>query len=157
MKTWLRWLLIVLSVGGGFTGIAVTFEALFRNEASLGVWLACGFAILLYMFVVVSGLIFADSPTRTLPLVAALIIQIPWVSSPIFDYGFCAGFRISAGLLDGKIVLNGRLGSYFEIFFFGSSHPWGVGINFFALLVLILLLRYRRTPDTALEPTPTAP
>jgi hypothetical protein len=143
MNTWLRWVFIVLSVGGGFTGIAVTTEALFRNEAGLGTWLICGLAILFYLFIVVSGLIFADNPARTFPLVAALIVQIPWVSSPVFVYSICAGSGVSAGLLDGKVVLNWRFGSSFEFFILGG-HPWGAGINFFALLALILLLRYGR-------------
>jgi hypothetical protein len=155
MKTWLRWILIVISVGGGFTGITFTTETLFRQEASLAAWLICGFAILLYLFIVVSGLIFADNPRRTLPLIAALIIQIPWVSSPFFVYGFCTGFRVAAGILDGKIVFNFRFGSYFEFFILGS-HPWGAGINFFAVVALILLLRYSQRPKKALEPTGTA-
>jgi len=145
MKTWLRWLLIVLSVGGGFTGVAVILEALFRKESNLATWIVGGFAAFLYIFTIASGLIFADNPKRTLPLMAALIFQIPWVSSPIIVYDFCSGFRVAAGILDGRITLNWRLGSYFEIFFFGSSHPWGAGINFFALLVLIVLLRNSRT------------
>jgi len=154
MKTWLRWVFIVISVGGGFTGIAIISEAMFRQEASLATWMIYGIAMILYLFTVVSGLIFADNPRRTLPLMVALIVQIPWVSSPIIVYSFCAGFRIAAGLLDGKIVLNWRLGSYVEIFLFGSSHPWGAGINFFAVLALILLLRYSRTPNKSPEPTP---
>jgi hypothetical protein len=71
-------------------------------------------------------------------------------------YSFCAGFRITAGLLGGRLVANYRFGSDFQFFIFGD-HPWGIGINFFAVLVLILLARYGRTPNPALEPTATAP
>jgi hypothetical protein len=153
MKTWFRWVLLVVAIGGSFTGLVVTVQAMSQQEA--GGLISClfyGIAVVLYLFTIVSGLLFADNPKRIIPLMIAFGLQIPWVSSPILVYSFCAGFRITAGLLDGRLVTNYRFGSDFQFLIFGD-HPWGVGINFFAVLILILLAWYSRTPPMRVEIT----
>jgi hypothetical protein len=79
MKPWLRLTLITATVGGGFTGIAVTVQALLnpQNQSPL---LLMGFFLALFTYVTVSGLIFVQNPERKRPLIAALAIQIPWIS-----------------------------------------------------------------------------
>jgi hypothetical protein len=153
MKMWLRWILLVLTIGGGFTGLVVTLQAMFQSgDVGLGSLIIFSAFVALYIFTVVSGLFFADNSKCTNPLIVALGLQIPWVSSPILAYGFNAGFRINAGLTDGKLSVSYRLGSDFMFSFF-QGRTWGFTINFFALLILVLLLKYSRTPNIALAPT----
>jgi hypothetical protein len=153
MKTWFRWILLALTIGGGFTGLVVTVQAMFQSEgASFFQFLLFGGFAALYLFTVVSGLLFADNPKCTIPLMIVLILQIPWISSPILTYTFCAGFRITAGLVSGRFAASWRFGSDWQVFIL-QGQPWGAGINLFAALVLVLLLRFTRTPDAVPGPT----
>jgi len=145
MKTLFRWILLVLAIGGGFTGLVITVQAMFQSEAnSLPSFVICGVFVILYIFTIVSGLLFADNPRCTIPLMVSMVLQTPWLSSPILVYSFGAGLRITVGYVDGSFSAGYRFGSDFQFFILGD-HPWGIGINLFAVAVLILLMIYRRT------------
>ncbi len=160
MKTWLRLTLITITVGGGFTGIVLTFLSLQapqnRDFPNLEV-LASFFA--LYCYVIGSGLVFVCDPQRTRPIMMALAAQIPRISSPVIAYKFCAGFE---AFFDVKVAPPGlRLEGQF--FFLGSQGhfamlreaPWSAGVNIFALVMLVLLWRSVRESNSAVpEPTP---
>jgi hypothetical protein len=91
MKIWLRLALITTTGGGGFTGIALTLS-LFRSQGTgfPSLILLIGFLVL-YVFVLTSGLLFVRDPQRTGPLLAALAVQIPYISTPLIVYKFAAG------------------------------------------------------------------
>src|SRR5690242_1769351 len=73
MKPWIRLTLIVMTVGGGFSGFARTLEALFdSSRASTLNQLFKVVFLGLYAFVAASGLLFVQDPTRTGTLRAAL-------------------------------------------------------------------------------------
>ena len=157
MKRWFRWILILLTVGGGFTGLVTTVQAMSQPEVTgLIYFLIYGAFVILYLFTVLSGLLFADNPRCTIPAVVALALQIPWVSSPILAYSFSAGFRLSVVLSGAGISFGYRFGSDWQFFLF-RDRPWAIGANIFSLVVLILLRIYTRTPNKALQPTATAP
>ena len=161
MKTWLRLTLITMTVGGGYAGIVVMLQALMtpqnRDFPNLEI-LASFFG--LYSYVIASGLVFVCNPQRTRPMMMALAAQIPRISSPLIAYKFCAG---AESFFDVKIAPPG-LRFEGELFFFGSrchvamlrEAPWSMGVNIFALLMLVLLWRAVRPSDSAArEPTPT--
>jgi hypothetical protein len=85
-------------------------------------------------------------------LIIALALQVPWVSSPLFAYKFTAGFQVCAALMGGHPVGGFRLGSDFQINFF-QPLPWGIGVNFVALALLILLVRATWKSNTSPAPT----
>src|SRR5690242_10285691 len=105
MKTWLRWILLTLTIGGGFTGLAVTLQATFQSEIDVFSGIIAGLVSLLYLFVIVSGLLFAENSKRIFPLIVAFAFQIPFISSPVFTYSFSAGFRVTTGIVGGKLHL----------------------------------------------------
>jgi hypothetical protein len=153
MKQWLRLTLVTMTIGGGFTGVAITLQAMFTHEQSpLGYVLMLMF-LALFAFVTISGIVFVHNPNRTSLLVVALVLQVPWVSSPIFAYKFAAGFQVCGAVMGGHFAGGFRLGSDFQINFF-QQLPWGIGINFFALALLILLIRATWTPNTMTTPPP---
>jgi hypothetical protein len=152
-----------MTVGGGFTGFALTFQALLsglssHTEPPLNL-LIMGIFLLLNAGVAASGLLFVHDSRSTLPLVASLAIQVPWISSPLLTYRFATGL---------EFVLNAtgpEKGEEFTLHFawkcfVGSSwslsvsqqHPIGVGINLWALAMLILLRRSIRTPAPTTQP-----
>ena len=154
MKTWLRLTLITMTVGGGFTGVALTLQTLLGLLGRQPLNFVLGAGILaLYVFVTVSGLLFVQNLRRTGPLVVSIALQVPWVSSPLIAYRFAAGFQVSAAFIGGRFNGGVRLGSDFQINVL-QQLPWGAGANIFALIVLVLLVRSLQAPNPALQQTP---
>lgn len=155
MKTWLRLLLVLETVGGGFTGMVVIFSAFSSHSIIQDLLLVVFFA--LYGFVTASGLLFVHNPKRTALLKAALALQIPVVALPFFLYEFASGlfafFTWSIPLSQNRIGFhfnwNIFFGARFQILF-GSNHsPLVFGVNIAALLLLILLHHATQSSDPA--------
>jgi hypothetical protein len=152
MSTWLRLALITMTVGGGFAGLCSVVQAFFKSEGGSPVTMGL-FAVMLvfYLFVIASGLLFVQHPQNTRPLFAALIIQVPWFSSSWFAYKFTTGFDVLFGMLypqgGGSLTFrwNFFLGGESQ-FTFGQSAPFILGINLWALAMLVLLHRSARLP-----------
>jgi hypothetical protein len=171
MNTWLRLTLITMTVGAGFTGVALSLQALITspNRGTKNLLLAT-LMLVLYTYVMAAGLVFAHSPRRTGPLFAALAMQAPWISSSLLLYKFAAGFeafvRANYSQDAGVLTLN------FDGFFFGSrstvailqQNPLGLGVNLWAAVLLILLWKstwvvpapMTQSVSTSAESTPVA-
>ena len=153
MKTWLRLTLIAMTVGGCFTGIALTFQALQtprnRDLPNLEM-LALLFA--LYTYVIGSGLVFVYDPQRTRPMMVALAMQIPRISSPLIIYKFCAGFEaffdVKIAPPDPRFEWQLFFGSRAQFAMLGEA-PWSVGVNILALTMLLLLWKVVRASNLA--------
>ena len=158
MKHWLRLLLILLTVGGGFCGFAITWQSLCNVLKSSGnnpvnIILLVIF-LALYGLAVASGLVFSQDQRKSAFLFASLILQIPWVSSPVFSYRFTAGLHATVGVVGGNWIGGISLGSDWQCALFQQA-PWGFGLNLFAVFMLILLAQSVRTSKRDLEPTIT--
>jgi hypothetical protein len=146
MKSWLRLTLVTVTVGGGFAGVAMTLRSLPTAHSQPPIYYAFALAALaLFTFVTISGLIFVHDSERTGLLIISLFIQIPWVSSPIIAYKLATGFQVSVVFIGGRFAGGFHLGSDVQLNLF-RQFPWGVGINLFALVLLILLLRSAQVP-----------
>ncbi len=144
MKTWLRWLLLTISVGGGFTGLVLNFQMFFHPQFEQPIYvILIGAFTVLYGFVLVAGLLFADDPNYSTPLLIALCLQIPSISSPILVYRFSTGLPIIFSIMGGKLSASVRLGGEWQFNLF-QEFPWGFGIDLCALILFILLITYRR-------------
>lgn len=157
MKTWLRLLLVVSTVGGGFTGFSITTSAFSSFiEHGLATELVGLSMMALYAFVTAAGLLFVYDSRHTRPMLAAIALQIPWVSLPVFEYHFAAASYVAVTLgppqRAGQIVTYGLiadLGANCK-FRFASvlEGPWSVGINLFAVLLYVLLQVSVRVPGS---------
>ena len=146
MKRWLRWILITLTIGGGYAGLVYGVEAMFQQKAGEPInLLLCAAIIVVYGFIIVSGLLFAENPGNRFPLVLAWVLQIPWFSSSVLTYGFAAGARLSVVFRESSLICGWRFGSDFQLMLF-QNNPIGIGVNFFAILIVIILVKYLRTP-----------
>ena len=161
MTTWLRMVITLVTVGGGFTGFVGTIQVLTGTPGGLrgaqGM-LFLGFAAL-YAYLVVAGLLFVHNPRRLLPALIGVAIQLPFVSSPAVSYRCSSGFHATVGIVGSNLVAAFRLGSEIQ-FTLLQPQPWGVGVNLFALLLLILIVRERirqAAPTTPAPWTPLAP
>jgi len=156
MKHWFRLSLILLTVGGGFCGFAITWQSLCNvlkssennpvNIILLVIFLA------LYGLVVASGLVFAHDQRKSAFLFVSFILQVPWISSPVFSYRFTAGLHATVGNVGGNWIGGISLGSDWQCALMQQA-PWGFGLNLFAVFMLILLARFVRTSKSLLEPT----
>lgn len=148
-----------MTVGGGFAGFAGTLPSLFNSPGASTFKLVLILIFMgLYVFVTVSGLLFVANPVRTGPLVAALALQIPWISSSLIVYKFAAGaqafFIIGSPENENAIVHLGGdvlLGSSWK---FGllQENPLRFGVNLAALAILLLLLRALRPSSSVASP-----
>jgi hypothetical protein len=165
MKPWLRLTLITITVGGGFAGLAATLQALFNSPGASTLNLLVMIVFMgLYAFVMVSGLIFVHDPRRTGPVVAALAIQIPWISSPLIVYKFAAG--VQAFVMAGSPEKANSIGVHFYWdLLLGSSwrfavlqdNSWGVGLNVAALAILAMSWQALRWGRQSTSPTNAEP
>ena len=156
MKTWLRLLLILMTVGGGFTGFAFTLQGLFSASSVLNFLLTLAF-VGLYSFVTISGLLFVQDPSRIRPILAALAIQVPSISLPFFAYHFAAGFDTFVGLRSAQagdqtsFHLSGLIGGMWQLAFL-RDNPLLIGINPVALTLFLILWRARQQSRCPNEP-----
>lgn len=148
-------MLITLTVGGGFMGFVQTLWPLFDPENQEPIYKVIMMAFLmLYAFVIFSGLLFVQNQRRIAPLRLALWLQVPWISSPVITYQFVSGFHVTAGITGGYLNADLRLGSGW-IFYFFTESPWGFGINLFAVFMLVLLARSMKTSNNIALPSRT--
>ncbi len=164
MKPWLRLTLITTTVGGGFTGFAATFRALqsglsSHSQPTLNL-LTMVLFLILNAGVTASGLSFVYDPNRTEGLIASLAIQIPCISTSLITYRFATGCELVlsiTGPAKGE-DLAFHLG---WAYFLGSSwtlsiseeRQFGLGVNVWALTMLVLLWRSVRIRLPAVQPT----
>ena len=98
--------------------------------------------VLVYGFIIVSGLLFVQDARKTRPLMVALAIQIPWLSTPVLVYRLAAGLHLTVGFIgtSGNLSLTSKflLGSTWE-FALGRDDNVGLGVNLVALLLVMLL------------------
>ncbi len=146
MKPWLQGTLICLSVGGGFSGAALSLTLL-RNAKLMPALIPIVF-IFMYGFVAAAGVMFALDRRKTKPLLTAFALQIPYLGSPWLTYKFGAGL-IAAGFIGGPSAADNigvRVGGewFFGAFWrFGlmENAPWVLGVNIVPLAILIILRR----------------
>ena len=150
----MRRLHLILTIGGGFLGMVVTLQAFVAAKESNPLFYAMLAAfVALYGYGVFAGLRLAEHEEEKKHLMVFYWLQVPWISSPIIAYHFASGFHVSGGFMDWKLSGLFRIGSDWQFSLFQSA-PWGLGVNAFALVMAILLLK--KEPNQALEPTSTA-
>jgi hypothetical protein len=136
-----------MTVGGGFTGLAISFQLLLSPQARQPAsFVLTSVSLALFAFVTFSGLLFVHNAQRTRPMVVAMALQVPRFSSPLVAYKLSAGFQLVVALMGGRFNTSFRVGSDFQLNLL-QQLPWGAGVNLFALLILILLLRCPEAPN----------
>lgn len=149
-----------MTVGGGTEGLLAIMKGFFKHQAhDAGFFFFWGLAVALYIMTIISGLLLVDGPKRTLPLIIVFMLQILSFSSPILGYHFTAGGRAVIGFSfmkpsDWNYFVNCIFGSHFELSWQDPNQPWGAGINLLAVAMLVLVVLYRRTPNSPSAPTP---
>jgi hypothetical protein len=134
---WLRRLLVILLIGGGFTGVALITEFVFPPMKSIARITLLGF-VCIYCYGIFIGLKLSEGTASLKYLRLYFALQIPFVSSPIITYRFGSGLQVTLAITESGLTSICRLGSEFQ-FAISSSAPWGIGVNFVGLAILFLL------------------
>ncbi len=144
MNTWIRLLLVTMTVGGGFTGVILVTQLLLSPQSqNTGNLIIMLIFVLLYLFILISGLIFVQNPDRTALLFVSLAIQIPVIHSPLISYQLTSGFSFIPGITSNGFNFDLRFGNPFFLYFF-KGPPWGAGVNFVAFVLLLILVHHVR-------------
>ena len=141
MGKWLRRVSGVLTLGGGFAGIAV-IAAQFLSNVPSGVSLTISIAfILVFAWGLVAGvLVLEGSRLGTYLSLPYWLLQVPYFALPWVLYEFSSGAQLALAVRGVGFSYSWSLGARFNLFF-GSDVDWFVGVNIFALAMFVLLLR----------------
>jgi len=109
IKLWLRFLLLINSIGGGCIGLSAIGSMASNAELTFGNLVLFGVFIALFSFGVFAGLLLSVPSASRIGLIRAyLLLQIPILSSPYFGYQFISGsaFQFPLGRLDREWIHN---------------------------------------------------
>ena len=153
MNVWFRRLLLILTIGGGFVGVARTIQFFSHVDKVIAYVVLLAF-VCLYGYGIFLGVKLSEGPAPLRHLRVYFGLQIPFISSPIVAYRFATGFQTTIAITQSGLGWDVRfLGSEGQ-FAILSQEPWGVGINVIASAIVFLLYsRLAVVPeDATLEP-----
>lgn len=171
MNRWIRRLLLVAEIGGGFLGLALVLHTLMAKPVNTVTAVVSAIFSGLFLFGIIAGLALVERPALGLRLSAVYqALQVPVFASPLVTYLFMSGLMVGVVVRpqNGFPNLSANLyfGSQFQ-FFIHQSAPLQVGINLVPVALLIALrstmraiARPRRPgtlAKTGTSPAPHAP
>jgi hypothetical protein len=143
---------LILTIGGGFLGLAITLQGFFTaKEFNAPFFLLLAAFVTLYGYGIFAGLRLVDNPDEKKHLAVFYWLQVPWISSPILVYRFASGFHVTCVFVESKLGCFFRVGSDWQVSLFRPA-PWGIGVNAFALALVVLL--FKKAPTETPKPTP---
>lgn len=156
LKTAGRILIILVTVGGGTAGfLEIAAHLIDSKTTSAAALVLLWICLALYSLMIAAGLVFIYRPRRDWMMRAALLLQIPWIDLQGFRYHLSsfADWRVT---LDSPPIGNAwsaaihyGLGSDVGIRIGGApAHGWSVGVNLFAIFVLLVWLLYTWKDET---------
>jgi hypothetical protein len=137
MRTWLRRLHLLLTVGGGFNGVTICLLGLwpaYEQKPAAVIVMAVG--IVLFACAIVIGMRVFEGRTARMPLLWFYALQIPILSSPGFSFHISAGAHFNVGFVGAALMWHAQLGADYAASLL-SDDPWGLGVNLFALALFI--------------------
>ena len=139
MNVWLRRFLVVLTVGGGFAGLVLTLQGIFVAQKPFWATYAIGLIFFaLYAYGIFIGIFLSEGREPIWQLLFYFALQIPFISSPLFAYRFCAGLQVTVAVIGIGLGWDARFGSEWQ-FAILSSAPLGFGVNLVALMIVFVL------------------
>lgn len=153
MNRWLKYVLLLNTVGGGLVGLVVMLPARAQAAGDLPNRLLLAVMTGIFCLGLYAGWKLVRQEAAGLRWGKAfLLLQLPFVSSPLFGYGLvsAAGLRLSCGVLaDGRLAFttDSRLGSFVWLSVLQGA-PVGFGVNLVALVLVVLVARAQRDRRT---------
>ncbi|WP_139304889.1 hypothetical protein [Microbulbifer marinus] len=158
MKNYQRRVIGILTLGGSFTGVVLSAEQLMSVSGVMPVLIYVAFTAL-YAWGVWLGIAVLENLSKfERGLSKFWCLQIPAFWSPIFGYFFTSGFHLTVFInLSGLSVTgNFQAGSVFKFSLLQSGQPWQVGVNIFAVGVVLFLSKSIRSSEKGYAPSSAA-
>lgn len=141
MNKWVRHIMIVLEVGGGFTGLSLMLGSL-KSAMNMPAHAVIGLSLFacVFLFGIVSGLALANRLRIGIVLSAVYqAVQVPIVSSSSVAYKLFSGAQIGLQWREGGPSITFDCGARF-FWAWMRGDPLQIGINVLALGLLVYLL-----------------
>lgn len=155
MNKWIKYLLIVLEVGGGFAGISMMFILQQWNTSTSQYfwWIFSIYVGFLFLFGIVAGLALVERPQLGAALSAVYqALQIPVLSSPLLIYEFLSGLQLGVCWTEGRPAFFVEYGARFALQLSMRTAPWSIGVNMLALALFVYLLLQLRPKAKVVDP-----
>jgi ABC-type transport system involved in multi-copper enzyme maturation permease subunit len=152
MHQWLQRINVIATVGGGFTGLAVSLTTLVSSWSQLkamAVLIVLGFCVLCAWAIYV-GLLISEGATVSRQLTAFYILQIPSFTTPGLSFHAGFGFMLYIGDLPNGNNIQWQLGADWNAGLL-SGDGWSFAINLFPILLLWLLRRSNKSLERTRE------
>ena len=139
MKPWFKWVILTVTIGGGFQGfVEVVQEFVAMQSKTPTAVILCSIIAAFFLLAIAAGLRFAGNTEHTSALILVLLLQIPLIYSPILGYELNTAVLAVLKFDGGKLGWGAQLGSDHRLLV-GYDMPWGIGVNMFPVVLLVLL------------------
>lgn len=141
MSWWLRRIIAVAQIGGGFMGSTLIIVSLMsEKQDNISGSIQLFFAAL-FGFGIIAGVALIESSKYGILLSKIYqVIQIPILTSPIVQYAFCSGLfgtvNFSANGFNWDLFVGSRY-----VFFIGADVSFGFGLNLVAIFFFLALVK----------------
>jgi hypothetical protein len=158
MKIWEWRLLGVLALGGSAAGLVIGLSVLGAPNPLLPRLLMLPF-LGMYVWGIWCGMRMLErDPRALLPNAWFWAMQTPYLTSPVFGYLFASGSLFYVTYAPGSgFGFRLQLGSAFQYSFLEADKPFAIGVNVFAVAVLVLLVNRHHQLLHAPAPAVAAP
>jgi hypothetical protein len=156
MKTWQRRVTGILTLGGSFLGITLALQNM-QQAPQLLALVFTGVFLALYCWGVWCGVALLEQKTNALESASVFwLLQVPYFMSPVIGGSFSSGASIIA-YYNFASGLGWRLqfGSRFDYSFLQTDQSVAIGLNLFALLVVVFFGIVSTRPMTTQDTEPT--
>ena len=151
MNKYIVYLLLILEVGGGFTGFSVILFSQPWNK-NINPFMYTG-ASLLFIFGIFAGLaLIKESRCGIVSSAIYQALQVPFISSNVISYNILSGFKLIVGVLRGMPYVTFDIGARFTLAFGGETDSWAFGINLISLILFVYLILQLRAKSNDNEP-----
>ena len=136
------YMLMVLQIGGGFSGVcAAVSRILLKTSTFENTWVSNIPVVLVFVFGITAGLALVERFRLGVVLSAVYqLLQVPTLWSSLLSYRFYSGLHVGIAWSQGKVRPWIEFGSFYGLRLFGYKGSWLVGINLLALALLVFLL-----------------
>jgi len=158
MNRWLRRLFLVLSIGGGFAGLAFTGSQLLQPSHPLLYYVVCFVVCLAYIQGILSGLVLVENEAEGVRQLSwYFLAQVPVFISPVISYQFSVGAWLT--IIFGTMGVRGsaQFGSQWAVALLQlNDRTVGIGANAFAIWATWYLRMVLRRKCANKAPVPTS-
>ncbi len=138
---WLKRLISVLEIGGGFLGLIICLSALFNpSDTFANTALLLLFSVVFFFGIIAGVCLIENRKYGTILSLLYQAIQVFELSSGLITYSLGSGIVFNLVILNRQFSFEFTFGSHFSLYFFQADAPFGLGINLVALFFFLYLL-----------------